>query len=170
MAHVHLLQATFSTAAEADPLDIQPKAPDAATHEEGSTPFAKLPAESSATTGPNGTSGHPASATHEGLDEYLPRSALSGFPSALEPIFVPYPEGVPYGDWRVIFTLFIDTDGSVRHVRSGTANLPAALEQAARQAFATARFKPGEVDGQPVKSRIRVEVEFSASLQENSRS
>ena len=36
-----------------------------------------------------------------------------------------------------------------------------ALAQA-RQAFMTTRFKPGEVNGQPVRARLRVAVEFEA--------
>jgi len=96
-----------------------------------------------------------------GFDDYLPRPLLSVGPAASVPVLI----DTPAGDFGVarhvgILSLFIDEDGVVRHVAGSDPLLPALLEQAAREAFMAARFTPGEVDGRPVKSRIRVEVVF----------
>ena len=55
---------------------------------------------------------------------------------------------------------FIDEAGTVRHVRIDGAPLLAALEEAARSAFLSARFTPGESNGAPVRSLIRVAIRF----------
>lgn len=94
-------------------------------------------------------------------DLYLPRSALSRAPAALQPVELPYPEAAPLGQYRAVLTLFIDPQGRVRRVRAAP-GLPAVLEEAARQAFMAASFSPGEVDGRAVRAQMRVEVEFSA--------
>ncbi len=101
-------------------------------------------------------------------DRYLPRSALSRAPAALQQVELPYPEAAPLGQYRAVLTLFIDAQGRVRRVRAAP-GLPAALEEAARQAFLAANFSPGEVDGRAVRSQMRVEVEFSAELAGQSR-
>lgn len=93
---------------------------------------------------------------------YLPRSALSQGASAIGWVDVPYPPGAPLGQYRTELTLYIDETGTVRRVRVDRGDAPAALQDAARQAFLNARFQPGEVNGQPVKSRLHIEVEFSA--------
>lgn len=100
-------------------------------------------------------------------EEYLPRSALSLAPEALGEVLLAYPPEAPPGRYGGVLTLFIDADGGVRRVRSeparpGEADLPPVFEEAARQAFLAARFRPGERDGRPVKSRIRIAVEFEA--------
>lgn len=104
----------------------------------------------------------PPASLDEGLDEYLPRRALTRGPTPEQTVFVAYPEGVPPGRWQLTLTLFIDTHGIVQHVRLAEANVPQALEDAARQAFLQTSYRPGEVEGQPVKSRIRIEIEFNA--------
>lgn len=102
-------------------------------------------------------------------EEYLPRSALSLAPEALDEVLLAYPPEAPPGRYRGVLTLFIDAEGRVRRVRSEPAAgagdseaLPPIFEDAARQAFLAARFRPGERDGRPVKSRIRIAVEFEA--------
>lgn len=100
-------------------------------------------------------------------EEYLPRSALSLAPEALGEVLLAYPPEAPPGRYGGVLTLFIDADGQVRRVRreaarAGEPELPPAFEEAARQAFLAARFRPGERDGRPVKARIRIAVEFEA--------
>lgn len=98
----------------------------------------------------------------QGDDLYLPRSQLDRAPQAWSTIDLPYPDGAPLGRFRAVVTLFIDANGQVRRVRAEGEPLPPALEDSARQAFLAARFEPGAKDGHAVRSRIRVEVEFSA--------
>ncbi|MFM2056874.1 MAG: hypothetical protein RLY71_1259 [Pseudomonadota bacterium] len=93
---------------------------------------------------------------------YLPRSALTESASPLDMIELPYPDQAPSGDFRAELTLFIDPDGAVRRVRIEEGALPAALADAARQAFLRARFAPGSIDGVAVRTRMRIEIEFSA--------
>lgn len=93
--------------------------------------------------------------------DYLPRPLLSLVPAATAPIPIDYPpiEG-DAGHYRAVLDLFIDETGHVRRVRAEGRALPAPLEEAARSAFMSARFTPGEVDGVAVRSLIRVEVSF----------
>lgn len=93
---------------------------------------------------------------------FLPRSALSVVPRAQTPVLLTTPPNVPDGRYSAELTLFIDEAGQVRRVRIDTAGLLPALEAQARQAFMTTRFQPGEVDGQRVRARLRVAVEFEA--------
>lgn len=97
-------------------------------------------------------------------DDYLPRSKLSAQPEPLAPIAIANPDpalmtGVTRQ--RLVLTLFIGPSGLVERIRvdeGESGPVSAALEAAARDAFFTARFTPGEVDGLPVRSRMRIEV------------
>lgn len=95
-------------------------------------------------------------------DLYLARSLLSVAPSPLAPVVIDFPpfEGAATR-YTGELTLFIDEDGTVVRVRSEDRLLPAALEEAARNAFMSVRFRPGERAGQgAVKSRTRFAVVF----------
>ncbi|MBC7699090.1 energy transducer TonB [Aquabacterium sp.] len=94
-------------------------------------------------------------------DDYLPRPLLSTPPRSSTPVIVPFPEQIKEpGRYTTILALFIDENGVVRRVRIDGPSLPKALEDAARDSFLQAHFRPGEVQGQQVKSLIRVEVVF----------
>lgn len=101
---------------------------------------------------------------HNDVEElpFLPRSALSVVPRAQTPVLLATPPNMPNGHYSAELTLFIDEAGLVRRVRIDTAGLLPDLEAQARQAFMTTRFQPGEVDGRPVRARLRVAVEFEA--------
>lgn len=93
--------------------------------------------------------------------DYYPRAALSLAPAPLDTIVIDYPPIAEDSGHHVSeLSLFIDEAGRVTRVRVDGQTLPPALEQAAREAFTGARFRPGEVDGHAVKSRIRIEVVF----------
>ncbi|MGA0612367.1 energy transducer TonB [Caldimonas sp. KR1-144] len=95
--------------------------------------------------------------------DYLPRPWLSVAPTPVEPVALDYPALEGDTGWhRAVLALFIDEAGVVQRVRVEEAELPAALEEAARKAFMGARFRPGELDGVAVRSRLRVEVEFDS--------
>lgn len=94
-------------------------------------------------------------------DDYVPRPLLSIPPVAQMPVLI----AVPLGETELvrrtgILSLFIDDEGLVQHITANAPFLPSAFEQAARDAFMAVRFTPGQIDGQAVKSRVRVEVVF----------
>lgn len=96
--------------------------------------------------------------------DYLPRDQLSLGPVPRESIDLVYPEWAPSGHFRAVLTLFIDDQGVVRRVRFDEADetgLPPALEEAARQTFLRSTFTPGELDGKPIRSRLRIEVAYT---------
>lgn len=92
---------------------------------------------------------------------YLPRRTLTLAPAPLSPVLLTYPEGVsaPEPYYVAVLSLFIGSTGTVDRVRLDTP-LPIELEGVARRAFMGVRFSPGEVNGRPVRSLIRIEVQF----------
>ena len=97
-------------------------------------------------------------------DGYLPPEKLTRRPQALSDVVIPAAEnGAQIGGAQVgVFTLFIDTSGMVRRMVIDGPTLTPGLEALVRQAFMAARFSPGEVAGRPVKSMLRIEVDFGA--------
>jgi hypothetical protein len=95
-------------------------------------------------------------------DAFLARSLLAVPPAPLAPVLITYPDVAGLGGrYTSELTLFIDEAGAVVRVRAEAGALPPALEEAARTAFMSVRFRPGELAEQvAVKSRIRVEVVF----------
>jgi hypothetical protein len=95
-------------------------------------------------------------------DVFLARSFLAVAPAPLAPVIIQYPEFAAANErYSGELTLYIDETGAVVRVRAETGALPPALEAAAREAFMSVRFRPGELaEHGAVKSRIRVEVTF----------
>lgn len=97
-------------------------------------------------------------------EAFLPRSALTVPPKPLSDIVIPdvSSEDLKGGSAAVklVITLFINEQGRVERIRLDTEDAEPALEQAAVRAFAGARFTPGELNGQPVKARMRIEIEI----------
>ncbi len=98
-------------------------------------------------------------------DQFVARSLLSAPPVPLAAVIIDFPDFDGKTSRYVgELTLFIDESGAVVRVKAEGAALPPALEDAARNAFMQARFRPGELrDHGAVKSRIRVEVIFEGS-------
>ncbi|MDM4767710.1 hypothetical protein [Pelomonas sp. SE-A7] len=95
--------------------------------------------------------------------DYLARRELSVAPALVVEVPLVWPaEGVLAGHYSEVATLFIDEAGLVRKVRFEGDGLPDLLQQQAREAFLGSRFSPGQLDGKPVKSRIRIQVAFDA--------
>ena len=94
-------------------------------------------------------------------DYYRPRSELTTPPEPIVMIQVLFPASFQdKGDYSAQLSLYIDETGRVRRVRVETLGLPPDLQEAASQAFLNAYFQPGRVEGQAVKSLMRVEVAF----------
>jgi TonB family protein len=102
---------------------------------------------------------------------YLPRSELTVAPRPTEVVQVPFPEEITgVVDLDVRLTLFIDENGVVRRLRIDTPHVHPAFDRALRAAFTTTRFQPGERDGVPVRSQLRLEVQFEAPAGRRGRS
>jgi hypothetical protein len=61
---------------------------------------------------------------------------------------------------RLLARVLIGERGSVDRVLIDESDLPAPFEQAAIDAFLQARYTPGQVDGRPVRSQLRIEVSY----------
>lgn len=97
-------------------------------------------------------------------DQFFARSLLSVAPAPLQPVLIEYPAFTgDAGRYVSELSLFIDETGTVVKVRVDGDPLPPPLEAAARSAFLSARFRPGELaERGAVKSRIRIEVTFDS--------
>jgi hypothetical protein len=91
---------------------------------------------------------------------YLPRKQLTSAPRPLAEVRIDYPPGTPSGEFSAVLLLYIDDTGQVRRISLRSGQLTPGLEAAAKAAFFAARFAPGEVAGQPVRSIYPVEVNF----------
>lgn len=94
-------------------------------------------------------------------DRYHARRELSRPPKPLSPIDIVFPPGVPTpGRHKAVLAIYIDEMGHVRKVHTEGESLPLAFEDAARNAFLSAQFRAGELEGRAVKSYIHIEVVF----------
>jgi len=101
--------------------------------------------------------------TTDGGVEYVPRALLTEVPIPTRPLSIPYPrDGSAEGTFTTVLALFINEQGEVVRVRLDGAALPPELDTAAREAFRSARWRPGRMDGRLVKSLIRVEIMFQS--------
>lgn len=95
--------------------------------------------------------------------DYVPRPQLTAPPVARGTVMLTYPDDAPQrGSFVAVLALYIDEIGHVRAVRFEGDPLPAGLERVARATFMAANFRPGELDGQQVKSLVHVEVRFDS--------
>ena len=94
-------------------------------------------------------------------DEYVDASRLDTRPSPLGEIAIAAPEADGRAAaYQGTLLLFIGPDGTVMRIAVERSDLPPDFEQAARAAFAAARFSPGRIGGRPVGAKLRVEVGF----------
>lgn len=146
----------------ARPAPVAASAPTTALHEDLDT----LPPTGAGLPGTATTSTSESTPAGEAENDYLPRSRLTRGPVPQQSIDLFYPETAPAGRFRAVLTLFIDEQGVVQRVRFDEADdsgLPPVLEDAARQTFLHSSFAPGEIDGRPIRSRLRIEVEYATA-------
>ncbi len=95
---------------------------------------------------------------------YVPRGLLTVAPVARKPVVLVWPDGWPaQASYTAVLKLFLDEQGQVERVEpDGDPVLPEPLFEQARQAFMAAGFTPGQLNGQAVKSWVRVEVTFDS--------
>lgn len=65
--------------------------------------------------------------------------------------------GVP-GQGKLILLLWINESGSVDRVETESSQVDNAIEKVIAEQFRRARFAPANLDGRPVKSRMKIEV------------
>ncbi len=101
--------------------------------------------------------------TSGGFNDYLPRHLLTVGPRPETPVIIDYPAhwSLP-GRRSGRLAIYIDEHGTVRRVEALDSALVPAMVEAARSAFLSARFLPGERSGQAVRTRMEVEVDFDA--------
>lgn len=97
----------------------------------------------------------------EGWSDYIPRPQLSMAPVAQRAILIEAPPG-PQEPRRIsgVLSLYINEHGAVDHIVPAGSDMPPEFEKAAMAAFRNMSYSPGQLQGQAVKSRIRVEVVF----------
>ena len=92
---------------------------------------------------------------------YRALSAVTLAPTPIRPVAVPYPEGIAVaGTVTTRLTLFIDEDGNVAKLIAGDSQVPDTFVQAAKDAFEPAKFRPGTLNGESVKAKMVIDVEF----------
>jgi hypothetical protein len=103
----------------------------------------------------------PVSDGGSGWQEYIPRPLLSEPPQARQSPFLEWP---PFdgqqANYTAILALYIDENGMVQRIEVESDDLPQPLADAARRAFNGLQFAPGKLDGEAVKSLVRIEVSF----------
>lgn len=94
---------------------------------------------------------------NEGFEDYIDARRVTLRPALTSVVSLPEPSSDQKAG-RATFTLFISTLGRAEHVRVEASNLPANIELETKQAFLSARYRPGEIDGRPVNTRLEVEI------------
>jgi TonB family protein len=95
---------------------------------------------------------------------YYPSPLLDERPQIQMHVEPEFPAGAPVASGRVLVHLHIGIDGRVEEVLVTQAEPPGVFEQAAAEAFAVARFTPGKIRGQPVKTSLVIEVLFGVPV------
>lgn len=94
--------------------------------------------------------------------DYHAAHELDVYPMPLAPLVFGQPDGLARAQTRgsVSVTLWIDELGAVNDVQVVAADPPGYFEAATRTALAAARFSPGRKNGQQVRSRLTISVDY----------
>ena len=93
----------------------------------------------------------------EGL--YYPRSTLTHPPQVIEDVDLSNLSSLPgIAPGRLTLELFIGKSGTVDRVEAESVEIPEQAMESLLDLLGKIRFTGGEIDGKPVKSRIRIEV------------
>ncbi|MEY4764182.1 MAG: hypothetical protein RI907_855 [Pseudomonadota bacterium] len=110
----------------------------------------------------------PPQAPAEGEVTWWPRPQLTQPPVPQTLVSLDFPPDDPEtGRHRVVLNVYIDEAGHVQRVQLAPDSEPVPSDyfNAARDAFLATRFAPGEIQGQVVKSLIRMEVVFDQRVE-----
>lgn len=93
---------------------------------------------------------------------YFPVAKLSRMPEAISRFDIQPPDGGDTGhDGRMTIRVWIGKSGAVDHTQIVSSGLPSSYEKVAISAFEKLRFKPGEIDGQPVPTWADIVIEYA---------
>lgn len=95
-------------------------------------------------------------------DAYLSGDLLDIRPSPEHPIIIGLddPQGMNKDKGRVVLVMYVGATGAVDHVDIDSADVPSEIAESLAEVFRNAKMRPGIKGDQPVKSRMKVLVEF----------
>lgn len=97
--------------------------------------------------------------------QYRSGAELDSRPHPSGAVVVPYPATeLTELKGSVVIVLYISASGAIDNLELIESNLPETFGQAAIEAFRSAPMQPGEKDGQPVPSRMKIMVDFERLL------
>jgi TonB family protein len=91
---------------------------------------------------------------------YLPAEELDERPLIRTQVQPAFPPDAPVASGRVVLRLLINEAGAVDQALAVQSDPPGVFDEAAVEAFASARFTPGRKDGNAVRSSLRIELQF----------
>jgi periplasmic protein TonB len=102
---------------------------------------------------------------------YYSARELDVYPAPLSPLTFGYPERAEreHVSGTVSFMVLIDAAGMIDSIKLIAAEPPGYFEDAARAAFAAARFSPARRNGQAVRSRVQISVDYNPATLLNGR-
>jgi protein TonB len=101
---------------------------------------------------------------------YYSAEELDERPLILQDVEPKWPNGATPGSGHVRLQLYLGENGKVETVEVVDSYPSGAFDTAAKEAFTAARFRPGMLGGEPVKSLVRLEILFGTSLPVDPRS
>ena len=100
------------------------------------------------------------------LPQYFPAEKLTRQPELAEEMDSSLRESLEAGfRGHVVIRLFLDETGKANKVRVMESSLPIEIEGLVVKSFFLARYRPGEIDGQPVMSEMTVAVDLSTAFE-----
>lgn len=93
---------------------------------------------------------------------YLPAEELDERPLIRTQVQPAFPPDAPVASGRVVLRLLISEAGAVDEAVAVQSDPPGVFDEAAMDAFASARFTPGRKDGHAVRSALKIELNFGA--------
>lgn len=109
---------------------------------------------------PQAPSAPEASASHT----YVNAADLTTKPRAMTEVFLSFPPNAPGGLYKLTLVIHIDEHGLVDHINVSDTDLPHVFADTAINAFSQIQFTPGQVDGNPVKTSLTIEVTFDSEV------
>lgn len=91
-------------------------------------------------------------------DRYHVRSELSQAPYVIDDVLIMAPPTKGVFAWRLRIRLFLSESGIVDRLIVEDSTAPVYVEEDAVDQFRSARYSPGIIDGQKVKSQLSIEV------------
>lgn len=92
------------------------------------------------------------------LGRYYVRSELSQAPHVINDIVILAPPTKGSFAWKLLIRLFLSESGLVDRVMIEESTAPAYVEEEAVEQFRSARYSPGYINGQRVKSQLLIDV------------